>query len=291
MNSISLKAYAKINIGLDVTGKLPDGYHLVKMIMQNIDLYDEVVLTENASGDIRLDMNVDFLPTDERNLAYKAAKLMKEDFGIDRGIDIYIRKNIPAAAGMAGGSTDAAAVMTGMNKLFDLNIDRNILMEHGLKLGADVPYCIMGGTALAEGIGEKLTQLSPCPDCYVLVAKPDISVSTAYVYTNLVLDDTTVHPDIDMVRNALESGDIRTAAKNMGNLLENVTQKEYPVISEIKHIMDDNGALGSLMSGSGPTVFGLFDDYGTALECLAAVDKSDKAKDIHLVKVCNGGME
>lgn len=291
MNSISLKAYAKINIGLDVTGKLPDGYHLVKMIMQNIDLYDEVVLTENVSGDIRLDMNVDFLPTDERNLAYKAAKLMKEDFGIDRGIDIYIRKNIPAAAGMAGGSTDAAAVMTGMNKLFDLNIDKNILMEHGLKLGADVPYCIMGGTALAEGIGEKLTQLSPCPDCYVLVAKPDISVSTAYVYTNLVLDDTTVHPDIDMVRNALESGDIRTAAKNMGNLLENVTQKEYPVISEIKHIMDDNGALGSLMSGSGPTVFGLFDDYGTALECLAAVDKSDKAKDIHLVKVCNGGME
>lgn len=291
MNSISLKAYAKINIGLDVTGKLPDGYHLVKMIMQNIDLYDEVVLTENVSGDIRLDMNVDFLPTDERNLAYKAAKLMKEDFGIDRGIDIYIRKNIPAAAGMAGGSTDAAAVMTGMNKLFDLNIDRNILMEHGFKLGADVPYCIMGGTALAEGIGEKLTQLSPCPDCYVLVAKPDISVSTAYVYTNLVLDDTTVHPDIDMVRNALESGDIRTAAQNMGNLLENVTQKEYPVISEIKHIMDDNGALGSLMSGSGPTVFGLFDDYGTALECLAAVDKSDKAKDIHLVKVCNGGME
>lgn len=291
MNSISLKAYAKINIGLDVTGKLPDGYHLVKMIMQNIDLYDEVVLTENVSGDIRLDMNVDFLPMDERNLAYKAAKLMKEDFGIDRGIDIYIRKNIPAAAGMAGGSTDAAAVMTGMNKLFDLNIDRNILMEHGLKLGADVPYCIMGGTALAEGIGEKLTQLSPCPDCYVLVAKPDISVSTAYVYTNLVLDDTTVHPDIDMVRNALESGDIRTAAQNMGNLLENVTQKEYPVISEIKHIMDDNGALGSLMSGSGPTVFGLFDDYGTALECLAAVDKSDKAKDIHLVKVCNGGME
>ena len=291
MNSISLKAYAKINIGLDVTGKLPDGYHLVKMIMQNIDLYDEVVLTENLSGDIRLDMNVDFLPTDERNLAYKAAKLMKEDFGIDRGIDIYIRKNIPAAAGMAGGSSDAAAVMTGMNKLFDLNIDRNILMEHGLKLGADVPYCIMGGTALAEGIGEKLTQLSSCPDCYVLVAKPDISVSTAYVYTNLVLDDTTVHPDIDMVRNALESGDIRTAAQNMGNLLENVTQKEYPVISEIKHIMDDNGALGSLMSGSGPTVFGLFDDYGTALECLAAVDKSDKAKDIHLVKVCNGGME
>lgn len=291
MNSISLKAYAKINIGLDVTGKLPDGYHLVKMIMQNIDLYDEVVLTENVSGDIRLDMNVDFLPTDERNLAYKAAKLMKEDFGIDRGIDIYIRKNIPAAAGMAGGSTDAAAVMTGMNKLFDLNIDRNILMEHGLKLGADVPYCIMGGTALAEGIGEKLTQLSPCPDCYVLVAKPDISVSTAYVYTNLVLDDTTVHPDIDMVRNALESGDIRTAAQNMGNLLENVTQKEYPVISEIKHIMDDNGALGSLMSGSGPTVFGLFDDYGTALECLAAVNKSDKAKDIHLVKVCNGGLE
>ena len=271
MNSISLKAYAKINIGLDVTGKLPDGYHLVKMIMQNIDLYDEVVLTENVSGDIRLDMNVDFLPTDERNLAYKAAKLMKEDFGIDRGIDIYIRKNIPAAAGMAGGSTDAAAVMTGMNKLFDLNIDRNILMEHGLKLGADVPYCIMGGN--------------------VLVAKPDISVSTAYVYTNLVLDDTTVHPDIDMVRNALESGDIRTAAQNMGNLLENVTQKEYPVISEIKHIMDDNGALGSLMSGSGPTVFGLFDDYGTALECLAAVDKSDKAKDIHLVKVCNGGLE
>ena len=291
MNSISLKAYAKINIGLDVTGKLPDGYHLVKMIMQNIDLYDEVVLTENVSGDIRLDMNVDFLPTDERNLAYKAAKLMKEDFGIDRGIDIYIRKNIPAAAGMAGGSTDAAAVMTGMNKLFDLNIDRNILMEHGLKLGADVPYCIMGGTALAEGIGEKLTQLSPCPDCYVLVAKPDISVSTAYVYTNLVLDDTTVHPDIDMVRNALESGDIRTAAQNMGNLLENVTQKEYPVISEIKHIMDDNGALGSLMSGSGPTVFGLFDDYGTASECLAVVDKSDKAKDIHLVKVCNGGLE
>lgn len=291
MNSISLKAYAKINIGLDVTGKLPDGYHLVKMIMQNIDLYDEVVLTENVSGDIRLDMNVDFLPTDERNLAYKAAKLMKEDFGIDRGIDIYIRKNIPAAAGMAGGSTDAAAVMTGMNKLFDLNIDRNILMEHGLKLGADVPYCIMGGTALAEGIGEKLTQLSPCPDCYVLVAKPDISVSTAYVYTNLVLDDTTVHPDIDMVRNALESGDIRTAAQNMGNLLENVTQKEYPVISEIKHIMDDNGALGSLMSGSGPTVFGLFDDYDTASECLAAVDKSDKAKDIHLVKVCNGGLE
>ena len=288
MNSISLKAYAKINIGLDVTGKLPDGYHLVKMIMQNIDLYDEVVLTENVSGDIRLDMNVDFLPTDERNLAYKAAKLMKEDFGIDRGIDIYIRKNIPAAAGMAGGSTDAAAVMTGMNKLFDLNIDRNILMEHGLKLGADVPYCIMGGTALAEGIGEKLTQLSPCPDCYVLVAKPDISVSTAYVYTNLVLDGTTVHPDIDMVRNALESGDIRTAAQNMGNLLENVTQKEYPVISEIKHIMDDNGALGSLMSGSGPSVFGIFDTKGQAQTACKALEKAALAKQLFVTTFENG---
>lgn len=291
MNSISLKAYAKINIGLDVTGKLPDGYHLVKMIMQNIDLYDEVLISENETGDIHLDMNVDFLPTDERNIAYKAARLMREDFGIDKGVDIYIRKNIPAAAGMAGGSTDAAAVMTGMNRLFDMGIDRDTLMEHGLKLGADVPYCIMGGTALAMGIGEKLTPLKACPECYVLVAKPDISVSTAYVYTNLVLDDTTVHPDIDRVRRAIESGDIREAAGCMGNLLESVTQKEYPVIADIKRVMKDGGALGALMSGSGPTVFGLFDDYDTADKCRRAVEQSSKAKDIYLVKVCNGGWE
>ena len=286
-----LRALAKINLGLDILGKREDGYHEVRMIMQTIQMYDVLEMKKKKEPGISLSVNYPFIPNDERNLVYKAAKLLMDEFQIEQGVSIRLDKFIPVAAGMAGGSTDAAAVMTGMNKLFDLNIDRNILMEHGLKLGADVPYCIMGGTALAEGIGEKLTQLSPCPDCYVLVAKPDISVSTAYVYTNLVLDGTTVHPDIDMVRNALESGDIRTAAQNMGNLLENVTQKEYPVISEIKHIMDDNGALGSLMSGSGPTVFGLFDDYGTASECLAAVDKSGKAKDIHLVKVCNGGLE
>ncbi len=285
MNRISLKAYAKINLGLDVLGTLENGYHEVRMVMQSIDLYDKINIIKNRTGRINIKTNLGFLPTGPDNLVYKAAKLLTDEFGLQAGVDIDLFKFIPVAAGMAGGSTDAAAVLKGMNRLFNLGLSEEELMVRGAKLGADIPYCIMGGTALAEGIGEKLTRLKECPRCYVVIGKPGISVSTKYVYDNLVLDGNTVHPDIDGIMDGINSEDIYKVADKLGNVLESVTEKAYPVIGDIKDIMIREGALNSIMSGSGPTVFGIFDDKEKAVYCREVLRSGSLTRNSYVVEL------
>ncbi len=257
MNSYQIKAYAKINLGLDVLGRLENGYHEVKMVMQTVGIYDELTLTRTENG-ITVTTDNEELPTDDNNLIYKAARIMMEEYQLEGGIQIHLKKNIPIAAGMAGGSTDAAATFKGISRLYDLDCTLEELMKLGVRVGADVPYCILGGTALAEGIGEKLTSLNPAPDCYVLVIKPDINVSTRYVYEHLDAEGVTEHPDIDGMVNAIWEESLQGILDRMGNVLESVTVKKYPVINDLKKRMRTLGALNSMMSGSGPTVFGIF---------------------------------
>lgn len=258
MDSMKLKAYAKINLGLDVLRKREDGYHEVRMVMQMVNLYDRIELVKKKNPGIEVKTNLYYLPTNQDNLVYKAANLLIEEFQIKEGIQIHLRKYIPVSAGMAGGSSDAAAVLFGMNRMFRLGLSLEELMKRGIKLGADVPYCIMRGTALSEGIGEKLTPLPSVPSCKVLIAKPAVSVSTRFVYENLKLQELSSHPDIDGIIENIKKKDIRGMAERLGNVLETVTIPAYPVIEDIKNVMKEQGALNALMSGSGPTVFGLF---------------------------------
>ena len=255
------KAYGKINIGLDVLRKRSDGYHEVKMIMQTVSLYDRITITRNKnSSDIVLETNLNFLPTNDNNIVYKAAKLIKDEFGISDGLSIKLEKHIPVAAGMAGGSTDAATTLELLNTMYSLNLSKDDLMKRAVTLGADVPYCILKGTALSEGIGEVLTPLKQLMPCYILIVKPPIYVSTKFVYENLRINELNSHPDIDGIVDAISAGDLETMSQKMGNVLESVTEDNYPVISSIKKLMTQNGAISSLMSGSGPTVFGIYDN-------------------------------
>lgn len=281
------KAYAKINLGLDVIGRLENGYHEVKMIMQTVGIYDVLTLKKISNG-ITVTTDNGELPTDDNNLIYKAAKLMMERYHISQGVSIHLEKNIPIAAGMAGGSTDAAATFLGMNELFDLGASEEELRELGVRVGADVPYCIMGGTALAEGIGEKLTRLPAPPDCCLLVAKPDINVSTKYVYEHLDAEGVEVHPDIDGMIEAIHKGCLEGIVTRLGNVLEVVTVKKYTVIEQIKQSMLDFGAMGSLMSGSGPTVFGLFEKESEAKKALEHIKEAGMAKQVFITGFCNG---
>lgn len=287
MKDISVKALAKINLGLDVIRKREDGYHEVRMIMQTIHLFDRLEIRRNNSGRITIETNLSFLPTNENNLAYKAARLLMDEFQLGDGIDIRLQKHIPVAAGMAGGSTDAAAVLYGVNRLFELGISREELMQLGVKIGADVPYCVMRGTALAEGIGEQLSPLPPMVKCPVLIAKPQINVSTKFVYENLKLNAQTVHPDIDRLMGDIKARDLKKIAADMGNVLETVTIPNYPIISEIKENMLAHGALNAMMSGSGPTVFGLFEDEDTAAAAYEAMRESGLAKQVYLTSIYN----
>lgn len=284
---ISLKALAKINLGLDVVRRREDGYHEVRMIMQTIHLYDRLDIKRTKESGIQIQTNLSFLPVNENNLIYKAAKLLMDEFSITDGVSVKLDKRIPVAAGMAGGSTDAAAMLFGMNRLFSLGLTKRQLMERGVQIGADVPYCIMRGTALAEGIGEELSPLAPMVKCPVLIAKPSISVSTKFVYQNLKLDDTTVHPDIDLLIEDIRAKNLYDIAAHMGNVLETVTIPNYPVIDEIKKHMLSNGAVGAMMSGSGPTVFGLFDDEDTAKKAYKAMRSSHLARQVYLTSVYN----
>lgn len=286
-NNISLKALAKINLGLDVVRRREDGYHEVRMIMQTIYLYDRLDIKRTKESGIQIQTNLSFLPVNENNLIYKAAKLLMDEFSITDGVSVKLDKRIPVAAGMAGGSTDAAAMLFGMNRLFSLGLTKRQLMERGVQIGADVPYCIMRGTALAEGIGEELSPLPPMVKCPVLIAKPSISVSTKFVYQNLKLDDTTVHPDIDLLIEDIKSKNLYDIAAHMGNVLETVTIPNYPVIDGIKKHMLSHGAVGAMMSGSGPTVFGLFDDEDTAKKAYKAMRSSHLARQVYLTSVYN----
>lgn len=287
MRQIILKAYAKINLGLDVLRKREDGYHDVRMIMQSVGLYDKLTLKKIPKDEILLSSNVGSLPNNEKNLVYKAISLIKKECGITGGVKADLEKRIPMAAGMAGGSTDAAAALIGMNKLFDLGLSQEKLMELGVKIGADVPYCIMGGTALSEGIGEILTPLAPMPHCYILIAKPRISVSTRFVYENLEADKLAYHPDIDGMIEAIHADDLKGVADRLSNVLETVTEKKYPIIGQLKASMIETGALNSLMSGSGPTVFGIYVDKDTAMQALNKIQGIEMVKNAYVVEPLN----
>lgn len=279
MDSLTIKAYAKINLALDVVGRLPNGYHQVKMVMQTVGIYDELTLQRADSG-IALTTDSGELPTDENNLIYKAARLIQEKYGLQEGVRIHLQKRIPIAAGMAGGSTDAAAAMKGMCRLFRLEASERELMAEAVKIGADVPYCVMGGTALAEGIGERLTALRPVPELTLLVAKPGISVSTQEVYRRLDAVELKRHPDIDGMVNAIGEGKLQGVVERMENVLEKVTIPACPVIETIKQRMLELGARNSLMSGSGPTVFGVFPDRESAERACGQIEQEKLAKQL-----------
>lgn len=291
MDEISLQAYAKINLGLDVLRKREDGYHEVKMIMQNISLADTLVIGKSVETGIRLQSNDGTenpdVPMDQSNLVYKAIQMIKGEFGITDGIEATLTKRIPVAAGMAGGSTDAAAALKGMNQLFSLGLSTQELCDRGVKLGADIPYCIQGGTALSEGIGEVLTTLPKMPACWILIAKPPINVSTAFVYGNLKANELTEHPDIDGMIQAIEAQDLAGIAQRLGNVLETVTVPAYPVIAEIKQVMLDAGAMQSLMSGSGPTVFGIFAEEQKAHEAAEMIRTAELAQQVYVTQPYN----
>lgn len=275
------KAYAKINIALDVVGKRHDGYHLLNMIMQNIDVYDEISIQKSDSG-INIKCNRPFVPIDERNLAFKAAKLFLDTYGIDSGVFIEIKKNIPVSAGLAGGSTDCAAVLKILNKLFKINASEEELMELGVKLGADVPYCIKGGTALCKGIGEIITELKPFKNHILILVKPPFAVSTKDVYKQFDISKAKIHPQTDKLIQLMKQEDLLGVSENMKNLLENVTLRKYREISDIKWSMKRFGALGAMMSGSGPSVFGFFDDMIKAQICYDEMKK--KYRDVFFTR-------
>ena len=287
MDRMELKALGKINLGLDVIGRRENGYHDVRMVMQTLYLYDQIIIEKKKESGIELQTNLFYLPVNENNLAYRAAKLLMDEFDIQEGVKIYLEKHIPVAAGMAGGSSNAAAVLYGINRMFHLGLSIKDLMERGVTLGADVPYCIMRGTVLAEGIGEILTPLPPLPKCYVLIAKPPISVSTKLVYEKLDSHEIEEHPDIDGILEGLDGQDIRKIAACMGNVLEKVTVEEYPVIEEIKNVMKAEGALNAMMSGSGPTVFGIFEDKNLARAAANQIKQKQLAKQVYVTNVHN----
>ena len=277
MNSIKLKSRAKINLSIDVLGIREDGYHLVEMIMQTIDLYDLIEIKEIIDNKILIKSNSNEIPLDSDNIVYKAANLIKERFCIDKGIEIYIKKNIPVAAGMAGGSSNAAAILVGLNSLWNLNLSNQELEEIGLKLGADVPFCIKGGTVLAQGIGEELTDIKGLDeDISILVCKPDLFVSTKEIYELIDSREITMRPNNKLLIDYLKNNEIEALARNMFNVLEEVTVEKHPVIKKIKDTMIKNKALGAMMSGSGPTVFGVYKNREDALKCKSILEKEFK---------------
>ena len=267
--------YSKINMGLDVIGKRPDGYHELRMIMQTLQLRDliDIEAEKSEATIVNMTCSNSSLSCDDDNLCVKAAKLILDECDVTAKVTIHLVKNIPIAAGLAGGSADAAAVLEGLNTELKLGLSTEELMKLGVKIGADVPYCIMKGTALAEGIGDKLTRLKSMVNYPIVLAKPKESISTGLVYSKLDLDNIN-HPDIDSVAEAINNEDAFGIASHMGNVLETVTIPMLPVVSDIKKIMMDNKALGSMMSGSGPTVFGIFPNEHQASRALSAVKKS-----------------
>ncbi|MBR0469904.1 MAG: 4-(cytidine 5'-diphospho)-2-C-methyl-D-erythritol kinase [Clostridia bacterium] len=278
------RSFAKINLTLDVLGRRENGYHDIKMIMQTLSLFDLLII-DKTDGKISVSTNLKYLPTTNKNIAYKAAEVFFERTGIRGGAKIMIHKNIPVAAGLAGGSGNCAATLVAVNMLYGCPMSDTELIALGAELGADVPYCFEGGTQLAEGIGEKLTSLPPMPDAYVLLVKPPVSVSTGLIYEEIDSAPLTVRPDTEAVIDAIRNRDINGVADNLCNVMESVTAKMHPMVGGIKQKLLLNGALGAVMSGSGPTVFGLFDDFQKAK---ASADSfSLQFRDVYLTRIQN----
>ena len=267
-----VRANAKINLSLDIVGKREDGYHLLEMIMQSIDLHDDVTLEETEEG-ILLTCDKKYIPADSRNIAYKAAELIKETYGITKGVSIRINKNIPVSAGLAGGSTDAAAVLKGMNELFNLKIGQKELMAIGLRLGADVPFCLTGGTCLCKGIGEVIEVLEPFQGHIILLVKPPFGISTKEAYGSFRLDKIKKHVETEKLISAMKRSDLTLMNYHMRNLLENVILAKHPMLKNIKQTLIRLGAKTSLMSGSGPTIYGIFDDMEKARKAESFLSK------------------
>ena len=279
-----LRAMAKINLGLDIIGKREDGYHEVRMIMQTIRMYDVLEIRKKSSPGIFLSTNLPYIPCDERNLVYKAAKILMDEFHVEEGLSMKLTKSVPVAAGMAGGSSDAAAAFVGVNRLFHLGLSQEELMKRAVQVGADVPYCVMRGTALAEGIGEKLTRLPDLPGCYILIGKPGINVSTRTAYENLDLNEIRRRPDIDGMICDIKNKDLYSMTGKMENVFEPGIMAKYPVIREIRDLMEKQGALKAMMSGSGPTVFGIFENERECRSAAEAVREKDLARQVYVVK-------
>lgn len=287
MDKIELKAYGKINIGLDVIRKREDGYHDLDMIMQTVGVYDDVIISREdgtQTYEIEVSTDADILPNDKGNLAFMAAKVLMEAYDIKSKVKIHINKRIPIAGGMAGGSADCAAVLRGVNKLFQLGLTDEQLQEYGVKLGADVPYCIVGGTKRAQGIGEILTDLPTPPKCYVIIAKPDAFVSTKFVYSHIRPAQIENHPDIDGIIESIKAGDLYGMCEKIANVMEDVTIPEYPIIQKVKDILKEHGAVNALMSGSGPTVFGIYDDEEKAKQSMDALSGKEFVSRLYLTK-------
>lgn len=288
MEKILIEAMGKVNLGLDVLRRREDGYHEVRMVMQTVDLCDDLLFERTKKPGIEIETDRAGIPVDGRNLVYKAADLLMKRFEVTDGLRVKLRKRIPIAAGMAGGSTDAAAAFVAVNELFELGLGKRELMELAVQVGADVPYCILGGTALAEGIGERLTGLPDAPECTLLIARPDIAVSTKFVYGNLHLDTLERHPDIDGMLKAVYEQDLDAMAARLGNVLESVTVREYPVIEKLKHWMKENGAVNALMSGSGPTVFGIYREKREAQKACVLLRESGLAGLVETAELVEG---
>ncbi len=288
MEEIQLKAYGKINLGLDVIRKRPDGYHDLDMIMQTVGIYDDIIIKKTHTfGEIKVETDTEVLSNGKDNLAYMAVKTLFDEFDIHQGVKIHINKRIPIAGGMAGGSADCAATLIGINQMFELGLDTEALMKHGVKLGADVPYCVMGGTAIARGIGDVLTPLPAPPQCHVVIAKPPISVSTAYVYGRIRLEQIEKRPDIEGIAQSIRDGALKKMASLLYNVMEEVTVSEYPVIQKIEKILLEEGALNAIMSGSGPTVFGLFDDKEKAEKAVRTLEDKGLSQQLYLTGFVN----
>lgn len=281
MDYIALESFAKINLSLDVLHKRDDGYHEISTIMQQIDLKDRVILKDKEKG-IEIQCNKEGVPLDESNTVYKAWEKIVEKTGVNRGVHIIIEKNIPVASGLAGGSSNGAAVLRGLNQLWGLNLSEEELFQIGKEIGADVPFCLMGGTAWATGIGEKLTRLKDFSNKLIIVANISVPVSTAYVYNNLNLDKKNSRLDMEKIIQYMEEDNLVKLGENMFNVMEEVVIREYPIIDAIKKDMVRLGALGSLMTGSGPTVFGLFDDEGKLQMCKGELEK--KVKNVFIAR-------
>lgn len=288
MKTLTRNAYSKVNLALDVLRRREDGYHDVCMIMQNLSLYDTLTFTMEEADMLAITLSCDkeFVPCDERNLIYKAIVLMGETYHLTGHIHVELVKRIPVEAGMAGGSTDCAAAFHAMRELYGLDVSDQELMKLGVKLGADVPYCIMAKTALSEGIGEVLTEVAPLPDCFVVVAKPTISVSTKMVYENLHANELQHHPDVAGMIEALKQGDLSGVASRMENVLETVTTKLYPQIEEIKQSMKETGAENAIMSGSGPTVFGLYRGKAIAEQAAEKIRQQYGLSEVYVTQPC-----
>jgi len=288
MRFVTLRANAKINLAIEVLGKRDDGYHDLRMIMQTLKLHDDLFIKKTEQNTIRMRSNVVWLPTDDRNLVYRATKLIIDNYNITNGVQIDLTKNIPVSAGLGGGSADCAATLIGMRKLFNLRISNRQLMELGATLGADVPFCVLQGTALVEGIGDRVKKIAPHPFVYVLLAKPNISVSTATIFGDFDISRVERKNDIYKIVKSIERKNIHAICRDFFNDLETVTTVKYPIINNIKNIMLENGASGAMMSGSGPTVFGYYRNRLDAYKAMKAIRMADRSvKEIYLTSTFN----